>query len=156
MFAGSLANSKSDKKALPQAIVRGLEYLEQNDIAGMEPGRYDIDGDDLFVLVQDYTTVSPNEKRPEAHDKYLDIQYIASGKEVIGWGVRGGDVTVAEDLLAEKDIVFFKTVKNETALILEPGMYAVFFPNDIHRPGCLFSEPAAVRKAVVKIKMGEL
>jgi biofilm protein TabA len=56
-----------------------------------------------------------------------------------------------EDLLAEQDLLFFKSVQNEMDLILTQGMYVILFPQDIHRPGCLYGEGGRVKKVVVKI-----
>jgi YhcH/YjgK/YiaL family protein len=61
-----------------------------------------------------------------------------------------------ENLLDQKDALFFKTMKDEIDLILTPGMYAVFFPTDVHRPGCIHRTAALVRKVVVKIAVGSL
>lgn len=138
---------------MPAAIVRGLAYLAANDIAGLPVGRIELEGDKLYVLVQDYATVAPSEKRPEAHDKYLDIQYIANGAEEIGWCVRHDGLENAEDLRRDKDVIFFKNIADETKLVLCSGMYAIFFPNDVHRPGCIHGKSQAVRKAVVKISI---
>jgi biofilm protein TabA len=61
-----------------------------------------------------------------------------------------------ENLLDQKDALFFKTIKDEIDLILTPGMYAVFFPTDVHRPGCVYKTTASVRKVVVKVSVESL
>ena len=58
---------------------------------------------------------------------------------------------VLEDRMAEQDLLFFKSVQNEMDLILTQGMYAILFPQDIHRPGCRYREGGRVKKVVVKI-----
>ena len=41
---------------LPSRLARALEYLRATDMRTVAPGRHDLDGDDLFALVQEYTT----------------------------------------------------------------------------------------------------
>jgi len=153
MIAGHIRYLKNEAGLFPSAVVRGLEYLAGNDIAFLPAGRIEIDGDRMFVLVQDYNTVPADQKRPEAHDRFIDIQYIATGVEEIGWCVRHDGLAVAEDLRKEKDVIFFKDIAAESAIVLGPGMYDVFFPNDLPRPGAEHGKSQAVRKAVVKISM---
>lgn len=143
----------SDKARLPAAIVRGLEFLASTDIAALPVGRVDIDGDAIFALVQDYETEPKERRRPEAHVRHLDIQYIAEGREVIGYAPinRGG--AIAEDMLAQRDVVFYASVDGESELVMEAGNWAVFYPNDIHRPCCLIGSSGKVRKVVVKIRL---
>ena len=73
------------------------------------------------------------------------------GTEVIGFGLPDSDNEIEEDLLAEKDCVFFKDVKDETDLVLTSGMYAIFFPDEIHRPNCQYGVSNKLRKVVVKV-----
>ncbi len=65
-------------------------------------------------------------------------------------------LAVKEDKLAEKDVIFYEAVPNETDLRLTEGMYAIFFPWDVHRPGCAARVSGPVRKVVVKVKMDAL
>lgn len=143
----------SDKARLPAAIVRGLEFLASTDISALPVGRVDIDGDAIFALVQEYETEPKERRRPEAHVRHLDIQYIAEGREVIGYTPinRGG--AIAEDLLSQRDLMFYASVDGETDLVMETGNWAVFYPNDIHRPCCLAGTSGKVRKVVVKIRL---
>ena len=151
MYLSHIATLDRDAANLPEDILRGLKFLAETDIAALPAGRVDIDGDRLFALIQDYETVPKAEKRPESHASYIDIQYVASGREVIGYAPLAGNNPVAEDLLESRDVQFFATVADETDLVLGTGAYAVFHPTDIHRPGCAAGAPAKVRKVVVKI-----
>jgi len=153
MIAGDIRHFKTESGLFPAVVAKGLEYIAANDIALLPAGRIEIEGDRMFVLVQDYTTVPAEQKRPEAHDRFIDIQYIASGEEEIGWCVRRENLSIAEDLRRDKDVIFYRDLNEETGLVLSAGMYAVFFPGDVHRPGCVHGKPQAVRKAVIKISM---
>ncbi len=151
MYLSHIATLDRDAANLPENIRRGLRFLAGTDIAALPAGRVDIDGDRMFALIQDYETAPKADKRPESHARYIDIQYMASGREMIGYAPLAGGNPVAEDLLADRDIQFFSTVTDETDLVLGAGAYAVFYPTDIHRPGCVAGVAAKVRKVVVKI-----
>jgi biofilm protein TabA len=152
MILGNIRNLETDRKYLGKALVRGLEYLAKTDFSKVEAGRYEIEGEAIFALVQEYRPEPKGEKKPEAHRKYIDIQYIAQGAEIIGYGLESPADEVSEDRLAEKDVLLFKSVQGEMDLILTQGMYAVLFPQDIHRPGCHCGEGGNVKKVVLKIR----
>ena len=156
MIFGTIHNLEQDKKNLPQALVDGLEYLKKNDISRLTPGRYEIKGNELFALVQDNQTAPKSDRKAESHRKYVDIQYVHSGSEVIGYAIADPASEVMEDLLDQRDALFFKNIKDEADLILTPGTYAVFFPSDVHRPGCIYRTTALVRKVVVKVSVESL
>lgn len=152
MIVGFLDNLGREKGLLPAALVKGLEYLAGTDLAALAPGKYEIAGSDIHASISEYTTDAKENKKPEAHVKYIDIQYIVSGAEEIGFGPLTGGLEVTEDRLAEKDVVFYRAVPGETMVRLTAGMYAVFFPWDVHRPGCAAGAPGPVRKVVVKVR----
>lgn len=153
MILGHIKNFGQEKDLLPAALRTGLEYLAKTDFAKMPPGKYEIADTDIYVSLSEYTSDRKENKKLEAHVKYIDIQYIISGAENIGYGDLETNLTVKEDKLAEKDAIFYQAVPNETELKLTAGMYAIFFPWDVHRPSCAAGDPATVRKAVVKVKM---
>ena len=104
----------------------------------------------FFALVSEYNSKKPEDCRLEAHQIYADIQYIVSGKEAIGFvTLKNQEVAVAYN--PEKDIIFFSG--ETTPLILEAGMFAVFFPQDVHRPCMQIDGPEIVKKVVVKVKV---
>jgi biofilm protein TabA len=152
MIFGSIDNLAMDRRVLPAVLVRGLEYLRDTDFSRLEPGRYEIDGTAIFALVQEYQPVPKGEKSAEAHRKYLDIQYVFQGSEIICYSLENRVSEVLEDRLAGEDLLIFKSVQNEMDLILAQGMYAILFPQDIHRPGCRYREEGGrVKKVVVKV-----
>jgi biofilm protein TabA len=153
MIFGTIQNIEMDRRVLPAALARGLEYLHDTDFARVETGRYEIDGTSIFALVQEYQTAPKGEKKPEAHRKYIDIQYVFKGSEIIGYGLDKPANEISEDRLAEKDLLFYRSVRNEMDLILTPGMYVILFPQDVHRPGCSYGNGERVKKVVVKIRL---
>lgn len=139
----------------PAAIQTALRWIADHDVAHMEAGTYELQGNDLYINIQDFTTQPAEVRQPERHDDYLDIQYIVSGVERMGYVPYTGKETVQEDPEG-KDITFYKDLVGETFVDVTPGCYCIFFSNDIHRPGCAAGEPCAVRKVVVKMKQSLL
>ncbi len=156
MIFGNLGNLSKDKAYLAEALVKGLDYLQKTDFSKVAVGKYEIDGSSIFALVQEYQTAPKAEKKAEAHAKYIDIQYIDQGDEVISFALFSPESEVKENLLEQKDAIYYQTVKGEMDLHLSKGMYAIFFPDEIHRPGCNYQSGGQVRKVVVKIAMSLL
>jgi biofilm protein TabA len=151
MFFGSLQNLDQDRKVLAQPLIIGLEYLKNTDFSKLPNGRYEIDGSRIFAIVQEYQTELREKCEAETHCQYIDIQYLHEGIEVIGYGLADLANEIKQDLSAEKDAIFYKSVKHERDLVLTPGRYAIFFPTDIHRPTCNFETENHVKKVVLKI-----
>lgn len=97
MIIDALANMDFYKN-LNESLYKGLRFLRETDLAALPVGRYEIDGDAVFALVQEYETHLPEECRWEAHYTYTDIQYIVEGSEKMGWKALDG-VVKTEDLL---------------------------------------------------------
>lgn len=152
MIYGNL-NNLGDLKTYPEKIAKALEYLKDKDFINMEPGKYEIEGKDLYIAVSNSKADAIEKKRPESHKKYLDIQFSPVGGEIIGFAYDTGNNPVDQDLLEEKDAIFYKSVENEKFIKMDPMDFFVFYPWDIHRPGCTDGAPAEIRKVVVKINM---
>ena len=69
-------------------IYKGLELLRDTDFSKLEDARVEVDGEDLFYLLQSYESKPANDT-PEAHKKYVDIQFLISGREKMGVGISG-------------------------------------------------------------------
>lgn len=155
MIVGNLDSWKKEAHVYSKALAKGMAFIEEKRPEELEVGRYEIDGEKLFAMVSISETEPKQDRKPEAHDRYIDIQYLVSGAgEVIGVSRRSADSVPSEDYLGSRDIAFFTDVKDETDVLLRPGMFAVFFPDDIHRPLCAVGEKGdAVKKVVVKIAL---
>ncbi|WP_035051432.1 YhcH/YjgK/YiaL family protein [Andreprevotia chitinilytica] len=156
MILCDLANWQQQRPVLPAAVVQALELLQKQDLAGMPAGRYRFEelgaaSDKLFFMIQEMETRPASDKRPEAHREHADIQLLLVGEERYGVALPGADREVVEDRRDTHDIAFFATPAREVFVDLQPGMFAVFFPGELHRPCCCVNEPTRIRKAVVKI-----
>ncbi len=136
--------------ALSENLKKGFDFLKNTNLLNAEIGKHEIDGKNVFALVSEYESKAHQDCRLEAHRTYADIQYIVSGKEAIGFAPLNNQ-TVTAEYNAEKDIVFFSGETEQ--LTVEAGMFAVFFPQDVHRPCMQIDGPAKVKKVVVKVKM---
>ena len=63
---------------------KALLFLKTTDLEKINIGRHELDGNNLFVLVDEYITREEKETQFEAHKKYADIQYLVFGQEKIG------------------------------------------------------------------------
>ena len=156
MIFGHISTFTKDAPHLHKTLVKGLEYLAKTDLTALPKGKYEIEGKNIYVAINEYETQPREIRRAEAHVDYLDIQYIISGQEMVTYSLLSNDNEVLTDELAAKDAIFYKTVQQETDLVMTEGMYAIFFPWDVHRPNCILNAAANVKKAVVKIKMSLL
>ena len=150
MIFSSIKNGDSFEK-YPAAIQTALEYLKSHDFAAMEPGVYEIQGKDIYAQVFDAETGAVSEKKPESHKDYLDIQYLASGEEKLGFTMLKEEYEI-EEYIKERDLIFYKNIENEGFITAVPGCFSVFFPCDVHRPAVAVHEPMTIRKVVVKVK----
>ena len=134
---------------LPDRILKALNYLINTDFKKKKPGKYIIEGDNIFAIVSEYEPKDIKDCKLEAHRKYIDVQYIASGDEKMGY-IPLNDQVPVQDYDDEKDCVFFK---EDTSLIsFYEGMFAIFFPEDLHQP-CVKNGSEKVKKVVVKVKV---
>ena len=108
-----------------QALRKALDFLRRPDIASLPDGRVDIDGDQVYALPQRYATILTDPPRFEHHRRYIDIQFIVTGDEVIGWApAERMQVTEAYD--PAKDIAFGTVPAGQVTVTLKnPELKAV-------------------------------
>lgn len=133
---------------------KAVDFLMNTDLAGLEPGRYEIDGTDVVANVHEYTTVSWEEAKYEAHEAFTDIQYIIKGSEVMTYAPTH-EMTVETPYNSEKDVVFYQDNMSGLRMTVKEGQYAIFFPWDAHKPKAADGQPAYTKKIVIKIKETE-
>lgn len=128
-----------------------LEALANRDFTESPPGRVEIDGDDVFALVQDYETRTRTPADPwEAHRRYIDVQYIAAGTETMGFAPVN-ELRERQPYDPDKDCALYSG--DGDFVTVRRGMFVVFFPWDAHLPGLAAPDPAGVRKVVVKVAL---
>ncbi|QHS58748.1 YhcH/YjgK/YiaL family protein [Chitinophaga agri] len=137
--------------ALGPKFVKAFQYLQETDFSKVEKGRYEIDGTAIIAIVNEYDTIPTTGEQMESHKKYIDIQYIVRGEELIGHDflqeqIPSKPYSEEEDfmLFAEAPVFFSK---------LQQGMFAIFFPTDLHMPNIKVNEPVSVKKVVMKVSI---
>ena len=136
-------------------IGKALAYLRDTNFADLPNGEYEVEGRDIFARVNTYETEPREEKKPESHIKYIDVQFLVSGKESIGFCPLTEEHKVVENYADKQDLLFYERAYNENYVNMKAGDIAIFFPWEIHRPGCnVGSEKAQVKKVVVKVRNG--
>ena len=153
MIFGHIRDLESGFAWLPEPLQFALQHLKQTDFAALPNGPYELRGRDIHVNVMEVTTKPSTEARPEIHREYLDVQFLLTGAERIGVVADTGSNVVAEDRLAERDLLFYTDVADESWLNLAPGNFAVLLPNDVHRPYCAVEQPMTIRKVVIKLRV---
>jgi len=133
--------------SLHPAFAKAFAFLQQNDMTKIEQIKHVIDGDQLFCSVATSQGRKREEGLLEAHRKYIDIQYVISGKEEMGFKPVADCKQVKEAYSAEKDIAFYSDAP-EQWIPVPPGSFIIFFPEDAHAP--LIGE-GDILKAVVKV-----
>ena len=130
-------------------VYTALKFLAETDFTKMELGRYELQGDDIFYMVQRYET-DPDKTIAEAHKKYIDIQFMVDGEEIIGVAPICCEKTETE-ARPENDVWFYECKTEPLTLI--KNSFMVLYPNDLHCPGVAVDGARECHKVVVKVKV---
>lgn len=125
-----------------------VEFISNNDLNTLEDGVHPIKGGELFVNITVAKGKEPDAAVLETHKEMIDIQLPLSTAETYGYTPLR-DLPEAE-YNAEKDIAKMPGLPAQSYITCQPGMFAIFFPQDGHAP-CISSEPE-IRKAIFKVK----
>ena len=147
MIVDLVANAHSYFSLHPR-FARALNYLTSTDFHSMPLGTYEVEGKEIFAIVNEYETKDATECVWEAHRKYIDIHYILQGSELIGTTLLTNQLPTKE-YDAENDYWLFEG--GDSKQILHAGMFAIFFTHDIHSPAHHHHLKTTVRKVVMKV-----
>lgn len=132
MILDILENGKN-YVSLNDRFAEAFAFLAEKNFEELPDGRYEIDGENLFAVVMSYTTRPVTEVEWEAHQKYLDIQYLARGKEIIGWALLN-QLTLSKPYSEEKDIAFLRISRFGQRSIWEKTILPSFIPKMLTSP----------------------
>ena len=136
--------------AISPRIKTALEYIAETDFSAVEPGKIELDGSDIYALIQEYDSIPIEEGKWECHRRYIDIQYIAEGVEQIGCN-NILKMSVKTEYSPGKDIEFLSGPGD--FITFHKGSFAIFFPEDAHQAKIAPDDvPGPVKKILVKIK----
>ena len=134
--------------ALNPLFPKVVEFLKANDLNAMADGKYEIEGEDLFVNITTTKGKTPDEAVIETHNKMIDIQIPLTAAETYGYTQR--DLLPEIPYNEEKDITKIPDLAADSYVTCQPGMMVIFFPQDGHAP-CIAGVPE-FKKAIFKIK----
>lgn len=115
------------------------------------PGRYELQGDNIYMNVMQFATQSPEQKKAELHREYIDIQVLLSGEERILFGMTDS-ARQCEEMHVEDDYQLCSQIADEQAMVLKPGRFVIFMPGEPHKPGCVVQAPMDIKKVVIKVR----
>ena len=115
------------------------------------PGRYELQGDNIFMNIMQFATQSPEQKKAELHREYIDIQVLLSGEERILFGMTDS-ARQCEEMHVEDDYQLCSQIADEQAMVLKPGRFVIFMPGEPHKPGCVVKAPMDIKKVVIKVR----
>ena len=136
--------------AIPDEAVKFLKEINQDTPCG----KYYF-GDTCYINLMNCDTHEikfndDNAAIMEAHNEYIDAQFLVSGEEKMLYGSRE-NMPVHKEYNPEKDVLFY-CVKPYREICYKAGEAIVLPPEDAHQPNCCVNEPMTLKKAVVKIK----
>ena len=129
---------------------KAFAFLKNEDLSALAVGTRELDGKDVFAIIQEYNTKNPEDANYESHKIYTDIQCLVSGTEFIG--LTDLSVTFVKTPYDEaKDIAFYDAEVGKK-LLANPGTFFIFFPDNAHRPGMKVEDNVPVKKIVIKVR----
>jgi YhcH/YjgK/YiaL family protein len=145
-YAGLLRKHGGSFK-LAERLSAGLRFLQEGNVTQLAPSRIELDGDKVFAMIQHYETKPKEQGTWEAHRKYIDIQYVAEGQELMGYANLGH--LQAGEYDSEKDYLLLKG--EGSYVLMKPGTFVILTPQDAHIPQIAVNQPQPVKKVVVKV-----
>ena len=117
----------------------------------IEVGKYEIDGEEIYAIVQNYDTKSKETCVFEGHKNYIDIQCVIDGREMMGV-IETSKSVVRDEYNSKQDVAFYQDNDASSCCVVNCGEFCIFYPHDIHRPCVAFNNsPSNVKKIVVKV-----
>ncbi|MDD6057661.1 MAG: YhcH/YjgK/YiaL family protein [Clostridiales bacterium] len=135
---------------LDEKLKKCLLYATTQDLHTAKPGRYEIDGESIYMNLEEFTTMSAEGRDYEAHRRYLDLFYVVEGAEQVDFNFIENMKQIDYD--AQKDRASFEG-ESAGSVILRAGDFLICYPNDAHRPAVCVGEPRKIKKAVFKVRI---
>ena len=132
----------------PRRAAKAFAYLRDTDLKALADGRYELDGEKLYALVMTVDGRGQAGAKFEVHRRYIDIQAVVSGTDVMGWS----PLAACRQPLpfdAVKDCGFYGDAPLSW-IVVPAATFAVFWPDDAHAP---LAGSGAIKKVVVKVAL---
>jgi len=149
MIVDKIGNAALYYNAGPR-VRKALEFLEKLDMAALEDGKVEIEGEDVFAFKVEYTSKPRSESAWEAHRNYIDVQFIVDGNECIGYEYIG-NLNVTQEYDVETDSML---LEGEGSMVkCGSGTFMLLYPQDAHMPGVQDNGPCEMKKVIVKVRV---
>lgn len=148
MIVDKLSNA-SKYYAMHPLFKKAFEYLQQEDLMNLSVGRIDLEGDDLYLSIQEVNGKDEEEAVLESHRTYIDIQLPLTAQERFGWKALSDCLQVVKPYDEENDYMLWKDT-SDTTFSVTPGRFVIFFPEDPHAP-CIGN--SSWKKIVMKVRV---
>jgi len=150
-FYAGLLTKHGGAFSLGDRLMAALHFLQTTDVLNAAPGTIEIDGKNVYAMIQHYNTKPKAQGVWEAHRKYIDVQYVAQGVELMGY-VNLKELKAGE-YNADKDFLLLEGAGNFVQM--PAGTFVILTPEDAHIPGVAVDEPQPVKKVVVKVAVAD-
>ncbi|OJY59800.1 YhcH/YjgK/YiaL family protein [Thiobacillus sp. 0-1251] len=146
MILDTLAHAER-YRALHPLFERAFDFLRDTDLMALAPGKHDVQGEQIFAIVEACEGRTRAEAKLECHRRYIDIQLVLAGVDEMGWKPVAECLDPQTEYDAARDIRFFNDTPSSW-IATPPGAFCLFFPEDAHAP---LVGTGMIRKVVVKI-----
>ncbi|MCD9527837.1 N-acetylneuraminate anomerase [Photobacterium carnosum] len=136
---------------LPSVIQQCLQYLNDTDLEQLPVGKHIIDGERIFANVMAFNTGDAAEKCAEVHKEYIDVQCLIYGEEKIQFALQDELNIIETPYDKENDFYLVGGMHHLNEVIMYPKMFAIFFPEEPHKPGCFITHTSPIKKIVIKV-----
>lgn len=134
---------------LHRHFLKAFDFLSAIEQEGFPEGNFPLEEEEMIVIVEGTAGHGKKNARLEAHRKYIDIHYVLSGTDLIGWKPLAHCQNILQDYSESEDKIFFQDAP-ESWFSLTPGHFALFFPHDTHAP---LAGTKQVKKVVLKVRL---
>lgn len=110
-----------------------LEILQSLNLNALQPGHIELDGNYVYININETKSKNKEEAKLESHRRYIDIQMPLSGKETFGVKATTNCTNPIGEFDTERDIIFYEDAPTEY-ITLNKGEFVIFFPDDAHAP----------------------
>ncbi|MBF0784333.1 DUF386 domain-containing protein [Muribacter muris] len=149
MLLGDL--SRADyANSLPPVFARLCARLKTLDLPNLPLGWQDLEAG-IRMNVMTFETSAAEGKQAEMHRKFIDIQLLIEGEEMIEYGLSQPNLSLYDDYREEDDYQLTPAIENKNEVILKPNMFAIFLPFEPHKPGNAVVTHQTIKKLVVKV-----
>lgn len=140
-------------RGLHAGIDRVLEEFKKYKSENYPSGKLQLDGDNLFLIFNNYETHSREGALAEAHRQYIDVMYVVDGCEAICVKPVDQLCNITKEYDPSIDALLAQTDADATVAQLKAGSFIILFPQDAHSPGCHIETPSSVKKIVAKVRI---